>query len=311
METKLNNKISKLSSLCSLDFLWLELTRKCNLNCVHCYAESSPKISLSSSKMQIADWKRVINEAFEYGCRKLQFIGGEATIYPHLTELIEYSSGVGYEYIELFTNGINFSDSLKNILVKYNIKLAFSVYSADSKVHDEITKLSGSQKKTLENIRWSIENFLNIRVAIVDVGTNSDTVEDTKSLLKNMGVENIAVDKTRGVGRGNDSVQTQSPVDELCGNCWKGKLCVTASGEIYPCVFSRFWSVGNASDGLDKVLKSDSLLEFRLNQKGKYEVSPDSHSNCHPQCGPACTPDECSPQSDCNPFCGPGHVPNQ
>jgi len=307
MDSLKNKNSYEISSLRSLDFLWLELTEKCNLNCIHCYADSSPRIPLNNNMVE-DDWKKIMLEGYNAGCRKIQFIGGEPTISPYLPELIKYSFELGYEFIELFTNGIHFTDKIKEALIKYKVNLAFSLYSSNDKIHDAITKLDGSHNHTIQSIKWTINSGLTIRVAIVDVGLNTHTIDDTKALLKNIGVFNISVDKTRGIGRGNDSINTQSQIDELCGKCWKGKLCVTSSGEIYPCVFSRFWSVGNARDGLNKILESERLLEFRLQQKEKTQEHYLSINNCNPQCGPDCSPAECTPQSDCNPFCGPGQV---
>jgi len=36
------NRMSATPAGQGLDFLWLELTSRCNLRCIHCYAESSP-----------------------------------------------------------------------------------------------------------------------------------------------------------------------------------------------------------------------------------------------------------------------------
>ncbi|HEX2341721.1 MAG TPA: radical SAM protein, partial [Vicinamibacterales bacterium] len=66
-----------------LSFLWLEITQRCNLACVHCYADSSPHLPLTE-RMTFSDWCRVMDEARTMGCRRLQFIGGEPTIHPDL-----------------------------------------------------------------------------------------------------------------------------------------------------------------------------------------------------------------------------------
>lgn len=175
MDSVNNKNSSEMSSLRSLEFLWLELTQKCNLQCVHCYAESSPNIQLYNN-MTVWDWKKVTLEGYNAGCRKIQFIGGDPTIYPHLSELIEYSSALGYEFIELFTNGIHFTNKIKNTILTNRVSLAFSLYSSEPKIHDAITKFDGSQVNTLENIKWAVGSGLVVRVAIVDVGLNSHTI---------------------------------------------------------------------------------------------------------------------------------------
>jgi len=74
-ESEVIRKIS-LSKPHDLEFLWLEVTSRCNLFCIHCYVGSSPT-TMDSGKMTYSDWIRVMREAHAFGCRKLQFIGGE------------------------------------------------------------------------------------------------------------------------------------------------------------------------------------------------------------------------------------------
>lgn len=51
-------------------FLWLEITGRCQLACVHCYAESGP--AGSHGLMTKADWLRVLDEAAEIGVEMVQ-----------------------------------------------------------------------------------------------------------------------------------------------------------------------------------------------------------------------------------------------
>jgi hypothetical protein len=55
-------------------FLELEITGFCQLNCVHCYADSGPRGGPGT--MTTADWERVIDQAAAIGVTMVQFIGG-------------------------------------------------------------------------------------------------------------------------------------------------------------------------------------------------------------------------------------------
>jgi radical SAM protein with 4Fe4S-binding SPASM domain len=56
------------------------------------------------------------------------------------------------------------------------------------------------------------------------------------------------------------------PASELCGQCWSGKLCIDASGDAYPCVFSRNARTGNVLEvGLAEILSGTRLQNFRRN----------------------------------------------
>jgi len=281
--------------LTGLDFLALELTDKCNLECVHCYADSGPSLPMSQF-MQPSDWERVIADGYDLGCRKIQFIGGEPTIYPHLAGLIRYSRSLGYELVEVFTNGTAFTEKIKGTLKSSRVSLAFSVYASDAAVHDSITLRAGSFAATINSIRWALGVGLPVHAAIVEMNQNAAGTERTKAFLSNLGVSDIRVDRARGVGRGSAGKNVVSPLNELCGNCWKGRLCVTPAGSVFPCVMSRAWCVGTAAEGIMSIVEGERLWSFRRDLKSRMECSTRA---CSPQCGPDCSPAQCGPQ--CSP----------
>ena len=136
---------------------------------------------------------------------------------------------------------------------------------------------------------------------------NRDTAEGCRAFLSSLGVANISVDRMRGVGRGNRTgrVANEECFDQLCGKCGRGKLCITPSGETFPCVFSRATPVGNAKDGLAPILLGSALCTFR--DRMLATPSNDCNPDCSPYCNPNCNPD-CMPY--CNPNCNPNCMPN-
>src|SRR5262249_1460724 len=113
--------------LYGLDFLWLEITGKCNLACTHCYADSSPMKPLSEG-LTYSDWLKIISEAYELGCRQIQFIGGEPTLHPDICSLISYAKETGFDFIEVFTNATRLSRELIQCFVENNVNVAASFY---------------------------------------------------------------------------------------------------------------------------------------------------------------------------------------
>jgi len=251
-----------------LDFLWLELTSKCNLHCVHCYADSGPSLPLVQ-RMAYADWLRVLAEAARLGCRKVQFIGGEPTIYPQLPELMGEARHLGYEFVEVFTNGTVFAERIKQAFLAHKIHIAFSVYSSTAVIHDSITLRQGSFEKTKANIQWALRAGLTVRVAIIEMEENASEVGKTQKDLEELGVREIQVDRVRGIGRGSANRETELHGEDLCGRCWEGKLCVTSEGQMFPCVFSRRWLVGTVQESIENVVQGAPLLSFRSNLQSK------------------------------------------
>jgi MoaA/NifB/PqqE/SkfB family radical SAM enzyme len=290
-----------------LDLLWLEVTAKCNLTCVHCYAESGPQRRLHEY-MTPKDWEDALDQAATLGCRTVQFIGGEPTMYPALPALIGRARALGFDTVEVYTNGTMFKPRIKDAFLQHKVNLAFSVYAANSEIHDRVTHQLGSYKTTLASIKWAIESGLSVRAGIIETDANAGHAHPAQEMLEGMGVNNIGIDRVRGVGRGESKDIAVSPYDELCGACWQGRLAITATGQIFPCVFSRFCPVGNVNQGLKSALEGLPLHDFRrtLRQRQPQPITACDPDRTH------CTPQECSPlvscrpETRCSPDCGPG-----
>ncbi len=294
-----------------LHFLWLEITQKCNLSCVHCYADSNPHQPLFGA-MQDADWLRVIDEAFDAGCRQLQFIGGEPTLHPSLDFFIQHAAKKGYTFIEVFTNGTRLPDKRLDLFSKLNVNLACSFYSQYSQTHDEITQKKGSHKSTLDSIEKILQRGIPLRVGIIEMDHNAGQVSETLDFLRTKGVQRFSLDRIREVGRGHAFSTPQNGLDDVCGHCWKGRLCVTTDGSAFPCIMSRSVLTGSVLDSsVKQVLESHTLGSFRAKvHKHFQDLDEANHSSgCSPDmwCSPHnCAPNGCSPK-DCAPSnCSPG-----
>jgi len=249
--------------------------------------------------MEYADWRGVLQEGFSLGCRAVQFIGGEPTIYPHLPKLVFDARSIGYTFIEVFTNGTTLNESLVDLFARNGVHVAFSVYARQAETHDLITQRTGSFEKTVRGIRLALASGLHTRAGIIAMDANRDEVEDTKAFLRALGVESVGSDRVRGIGRGNEFLPGVAPIDELCGSCWKAKLAVDADGNAYPCVFSKFIPRGNIRAGLAPIIESASLQDFRNTLKTRMTNA----ASCYPD---ACNPATCYPATrPCSPECAP------
>jgi sulfatase maturation enzyme AslB (radical SAM superfamily) len=286
----------------ALQFLWVELTNQCNLQCSHCYAESGPKTSTKNS-LSSTHYQQLIFDAYEIGCRQIQFIGGEPTLNTDLPALIHFCSDLGYTFIEVFTNLTRLSDELVMCFKQNGVHVATSVYASDAKIHDTITHLPGSFSRTVRNVRRLSEAGIPIRAGVIEMLENTGQVESTTKFLNGLGVQKVGTDRMRRFGRGG--TPGQGDMRELCGQCADNILCVGSDGEVSPCIMSKLWSVGSFLDTPLKVLiRSPKLMRIRseiydaTRQRSKDGSQPGVHAICDPK--------TCGPYSTCTPTTGPG-----
>ena len=92
------------------------LTSKCNLNCPMCWRHTDfGKEYVSKPELTTADFKRVITELNEMGCKKLSFAGGgEPVIQKNFLELAQLAKSFDME-CDLVTNGTLLLDMIPEL----------------------------------------------------------------------------------------------------------------------------------------------------------------------------------------------------
>ncbi|WP_158263033.1 radical SAM protein [Amycolatopsis sp. CA-128772] len=225
-----------------VDLVWLEVTGKCQLTCVHCYAESTP--AGRHGPMTRADWIRVIDEAAAIGVRKVQFIGGEPTLRPELPDLVGHAADSGLR-VEITSNLVRLSARMWAAAARPGVELGTSYYSDDPAEHDEIVGRRGSHARTTATIRTALARNIPVNVGIIDVRPGQ-RVAAAQETLREMGVGRIAVDRLRHLGRG--AAGRRPETGELCGRCAKGVVAVLPDGSVTPCPMSRWLSFGNVRE---------------------------------------------------------------
>lgn len=293
----------------NLDFLWLELTGKCQLCCEHCYAESGP--GGHHGAMTFADWARTLAHSSILGARRVQFIGGEPTLYRRLPELIDHALSHGLK-VEVFSNLVNIPDRLWDTFEQTSVQLATSYYADNAMQHEAITKRRGSYTRTKANIVEALRRSIPLRVGVIDV-KDGQRVQEARAELARLGVlGDVHVDHLRQIGRGVR--ERPADLDQLCGQCARSKIAVSPTGDVWPCVFSRWLPLGNVRrTELAQILAGPRLaavasaLSERFGDQsamGGDPCDPACGPNCSPACLPSCWPTgtgPCGPNGGCQP----------
>lgn len=246
-----------------LDFLWLELTNRCNLRCVHCYSESHPGGG-ERDLLTTEAYEDLMGQAYELGCRRLQFIGGEPQLHPDLLRLLTRAKETGFEFVEVFSNLTRLPEDTLRFAAEAGIRFATSVYSDDPAVHNAITTVGSSHARTIGNLERLVAAGVGTRAAVIRIDQAPEAVERTKRFLHGLGVPSVRDAEVRAFGRGQALLDRPAELDGLCGHCWDGKLCVAPDGDAFACVMARRWPVGNVLQAsLAEIVGGPSLAALR------------------------------------------------
>ena len=270
-----------------VNFAWIELTNRCNLQCVHCYASSGPDEG-GDDTMTLADYKAVLDDLSAMGCENIQFIGGEATIYKDFTELLDHALALDFQTVEIYTNLLYLPKALKDRIRTHKIPVASSFYSYVPAVHDAITQGKNSWERTVRNLRYLAEEQVDLRVGFVEMEQNTGHYEKTLAFLQSIGISELSYDKARSFGRQEE--QKAPDMTDLCGECAGDVICVSPAGLVSPCIMSKSWGIGNLAEAsLSTLVGSQKLSETRA----LIRETTTTATACHPKL----QDNTCNPQS--------------
>jgi MoaA/NifB/PqqE/SkfB family radical SAM enzyme len=207
----------------------------------------------------------VIDQAAAEGFRRIQFTGGDPLLCEFLPEAVAHAAARGVPQIEIFTNGLALTPQLLDQLAPHRPAFAFSFYSTDPETHDRVTRTPGSHRRTLAAIDRAVARGLSTRAAVVVLEPSTD-VDAVAALLRAHGVGMVSWTRTYAVGRGTElaGAGAARPRAEASGSpqaaeggghtapegrAGRGKLCVTYTGDVVPCIFQRDTVLGNVRSG--------------------------------------------------------------
>jgi MoaA/NifB/PqqE/SkfB family radical SAM enzyme len=254
--------------------LFVELTGRCNEQCVHCYAESSP------ARTEALGWPEicaVLEDAKTLGFGLVQLTGGDPLVSPHCLQAVELAMELGIPQVEIYTNGLALRGRTYERLRELAPSFAFSFYSHDPTIHDSITQTPGSHGRTVRAIRRTVEDGLKVRVGVISMEQNRDDATRTYNYLQTLGVTegSIRFDRMRDVGRGHrmpSETDGQAPgiqtggVESIKPRNFGGSAAVSYDGKVYPCIFSRHLLLGTIHQAsLETILTSPEPIAARKN----------------------------------------------
>ncbi len=185
MTESISEKLTKIAIEKSIPLSGLiELTNKCNENCIHCY-----RVVMNRKEVDLYILKKLFDELKNLGTFYLSFSGGEIFLHKHVLQILEYAKSLRF-YVVIKTNGLLLDKEKIKFLQKIGInRVDFSFYAMDEKIHDSITKIEGSHAKTLQAIENCKKEGLNVRINIPIMKHNRNQVEKLIKFSEKLQIE--------------------------------------------------------------------------------------------------------------------------
>jgi 12,18-didecarboxysiroheme deacetylase len=125
------------------------MTRRCNLKCVHCYAKSED-ISYDN-ELTHEQSLAMIDDLAEFGVPVLLFSGGEPLIHPRLVEYAQYAVSKGMRAV-ISTNGTLITREKAKQLKEIGLSYVGISLDGLEKTHDMFRGVPGSFKKAMKAV---------------------------------------------------------------------------------------------------------------------------------------------------------------
>ncbi len=126
------------------------MTRRCNLKCMHCYAHA--KDIEFQNEMTTEQGKELIDDLAEFGAPVILFSGGEPTIRNDLPELADYARSKGMRAV-ISTNGTLIDEKMAKVLKEIGLSYVGISLDGVRETNDMFRGMPGAFDAALSGLR--------------------------------------------------------------------------------------------------------------------------------------------------------------
>jgi len=180
------------------------VTRRCNLRCIHCYAHARDQAF--ADELTTEEGKALLDDLSRFGCPVVLFSGGEPLIRPDLVELADYAVKKGMRAV-ISTNGTLITPKVAQELK--NIGLSYVGISLDglNEVNDHFRGVQGAYEKALQGIAACQEAGIKVGLRFTMNRFNHQEIPAIFDLLEERNIPRVCFYHLVYAGRGSELVE--------------------------------------------------------------------------------------------------------
>jgi radical SAM protein with 4Fe4S-binding SPASM domain len=169
----------------------IEVTRRCPLECQHCYNNlPMGDQDARSREMTTEEHFRVLDELVEMGCFWLLYTGGEIFARKDFLGIYTYAKKKGF-LITLFTNGTLINEKIADYLLEWPpFAIEITLYGRTKETYEALTQIPGSHERCLRGIKLLRERGLPLKLKTVATSINKHEIVAMRQFAEEeLGVE--------------------------------------------------------------------------------------------------------------------------
>ncbi len=180
------------------------MTRRCNLKCVHCYAQAKDKAY--DNELTTAEGKALIDDLARFGSPVMLFSGGEPLMRPDLPEMAEYAVSQGMRAV-ISTNGTLITKEMAHTLKAIGLSYVGISLDGMQEIHDRFRAVKGCFEDALEGIRNTQEAGIKVGLRFTINKFNVGDIPAVFDLLEEMDIPRVCFYHLVYAGRGSRLVE--------------------------------------------------------------------------------------------------------
>ncbi|MGG7178444.1 radical SAM/SPASM domain-containing protein [Clostridium paraputrificum] len=181
----------------------IEITKRCDLRCKHCYGEAGGINNIQLTEEEIYS----ILDNLHDGCKNISLTGGDPMCHPKIKEIIKYCMLLGFE-TTLITNGMRIDNEWASWLSKAGIKrVKLSLDGSTSYMHDELRGIKGAFDKLMSSMKYLKNENVNFSIGTVITKENLEFIDEISNIAYKNGAKSIGFGRIVNQGRAKKEIQ--------------------------------------------------------------------------------------------------------
>lgn len=177
-----------------------EITRSCNLACIHCRA--SARDCAYEGELSLAECMKVMDQIAEVAKPIVILTGGEPLLRPDVFDIAQYGNGLGFR-MTLATNGTLLTTQIVQKMIDSGIqRISISLDGATAQSHDAFRQVPGAFDGALRGIALAREANLDFQINTTITHVNIEEFPKIHELAVSLGAAAHHIFMLVPMGRG-------------------------------------------------------------------------------------------------------------